>query len=286
MRQLKISKQLTIKESESLDKYLKEISKFRLLNADEEVDLARRVKAGDSAALRELVQSNLRFVVSVAKQYQNQGLSLPDLINEGNIGLIKGVERFDATRGFKLISYCVWWVRQSILQALAEKSRIIRLPLNRIGSIVKVKKTLVSLEQEFQREPTSEEVAALLETTSEVVADAQKLSVSPVSMDSLIDTDGGASLHDVIFNDDLPSPDHHLILGSLRLEINRTLSMLNEREATVLRQFYGLSGSHQQTLAEVATELGLSTERVRQIKERAIEKLKKNYQSRLLKGYL
>lgn len=286
MRQLKITKQLTIKESESLDMYLKEIGKFRLLTAEEEVELAKRIKAGDKAAIEKLIQSNLRFVVSVAKQYQNQGLSLPDLINEGNIGLIRGVERFDATHGFKLISYCVWWIRQSILQALAEKSRIIRLPLNKIGSIVKIKKTLVKLEQEFQHEPSPEEVASLLKTTSEVVTDAQKLFASPLSMDSLIDEEGGTNLHDVIFNDDLPGPDHYLIKNSLRQEIERTLSKLSEREAEVLRCFYGLNGAPPQTLAEVAVEMELSTERVRQIRERAIEKIRKNFANTLLKEYL
>ncbi|MGQ7870822.1 sigma-70 family RNA polymerase sigma factor [Sunxiuqinia sp. sy24] len=286
MRQLKITKQLTVKESDSLEKYLKEIGKFRLLTAEEEAELAKRVKLGDSGALKQLVQANLRFVVSVAKQYQNLGLSLPDLINEGNIGLIKAVERFDETRGFKLISYCVWWVRQSILQALAERSRIIRLPLNKIGSIIKVKNALVKLEQEFQREPSLEEVASLLKITSAVVADAQKLSVDPVSMDSRIDEDGEASLYDVILNDDSPSPDHNLIENSLRQEIDRVLSKLNDREANVLRHYYGLNELHKMSLADVATEMGLSKERVRQMKERAIKKLKENYQNRSLKGYL
>lgn len=286
MRQLKITKQLTIKESESLDKYLREIGRFRLLTAEEEVELAKQVRQGDRTAIEKLIQANLRFVVSVAKQYQNKGLSLPDLINEGNIGLIRGVERFDETRGFKLISYCVWWVRQSILQALAEKSRIVRLPLNKIGSISKVKNILVNLEHEYQREPSTEEVAVLLKTTSEVVADAQKLATHPVSMDAVMDGDGVSNLYDVIFDEDSPSPDHHLIKNSLRQEIDRTLSKLSEREANVLRHFYGLNGSHQRTLAEVGIEMGLSTERVRQIKERAIKKLKNNYQNRLLKGYL
>lgn len=286
MRQFKIAKQLTIRESLSLDKYLKEIGRFQLLDENEELVLTSRMKSGDQAAFEKLIQANLRFVVSVAKQYQNLGLSLPDLINEGNIGLIRAVGRFDETRGFKLISYSVWWIRQSILQALAEKSRLVRIPQNKIASMTKVKKVFVSLEQEFQREPSADEVALLMETTSEVVEDAMKASSGSVSLDSPVDEGGGSRLHDLILNENSPSPDHQLLKNSLKIEIDRALSKLNDREAEVLCRFFGLDSSQPQSLFEIAESLAVSPERARQIKDRAIKKLRNHIQNKRLARFL
>ena len=288
MRQLKITKQVTNREALSLDKYLHEIGKVELLTAEEEVTLAKRIKKGDRKALERLVNANLRFVVSVSKQYQNQGLSLPDLINEGNLGLIKAAQRFDETRGFKFISYAVWWIRQSILQALAEQSRIVRLPLNKIGSINKINKTFAQLEQEFQREPSAEEVAKILDLHPKVVEDSMNASNHHVSMDAPLkeDENTGNNLYDIMFSQDSPSPDNKLISESLREEIERSLATLGEREAEVLRYYFGLNGYRPHTLEEIGQEFDLTRERVRQIKEKAIKKLKNQYRNRLLKSYL
>jgi RNA polymerase primary sigma factor len=286
MRQLKISKQVTNRDTLSLDKYLHEISKVELLSPDHEVELAKRIKKGDRQALETLIKGNLRFVVSVAKQYQNQGLSLPDLINEGNMGLIKAAERFDETRGFKFISYAVWWIRQSILQALAEQARIVRLPLNKIGSINKINKTFSQLEQEFQREPTKEELAEILETRIDLVESSLGVSNSHLSMDAPINDDESNNLYDVLLNNDSPSPDNELMTGSLRKEIERSLSTLGEREADILRYYFGLNGYPPYTLEEIGAEFSLTRERVRQIKEKAIKKLKNQYRNRLLRSYL
>jgi RNA polymerase primary sigma factor len=286
MRQLKITKQVTNRDTLSLDKYLHEIGKVELLSAEREVELAKRIKKGDREALEELIKANLRFVVSVSKQYQNQGLSLPDLINEGNLGLIKAAERFDETRGFKFISYAVWWIRQSILQALAEQSRIVRLPLNKIGSINKINKSFNKLEQEYQRDPTIDEVAELMESTSELVEDAMNFSSVHVSMDAPLRDDEVNNMYDVMLNDDSPSPDSGLINSSLRLEIERSLATLGDREADILRYYFGLNGCSPHTLEEIGDTFGLTRERVRQIKEKAIKKLRNQYRNRLLKAYL
>ena len=286
MRQLKIAKQVTNREALSLDKYLHEIGRVDLITAEEEVELAKRIKKGDKAALERLIKANLRFVVSVAKQYQNQGLSLPDLINEGNLGLIKAAQRYDDTRGFKFISYGVWWIRQAILQALAEQARIVRLPLNKIGSITRINKTFVKLEQEFQREPTADEVAFLLDTSTDIVEEALKVASHHVSMDSPVHTDDGTNLYDLLLNEDSPSPDQRLMDSSLKKEIDRSLSTLEEREADVIRYFYGLCGKRQHTLDEIGNEFGLTRERVRQIKEKTIKKLRNNYRNKLLRSYL
>jgi len=286
MRQLKIAKQVTNRETLSLDKYLHEIGKVDLVTAEEEVELAKRIRRGDKEALETLIKSNLRFVVSVSKQYQNQGLSLPDLINEGNLGLIKAAQRYDETRGFKFISYAVWWIRQSILQALAEQARIVRLPLNKIGSITRINKTFSRLEQEYQREPTSDEIAFLLETSTEVVEDALKVSSHHISMDAPIYDDEGNSMYDILLNEDSVSPDKGLMNISLCKEIERSLSTLGEREADVIRYYFGLSGHRQHTLEEIGVEFGLTRERVRQIKEKTIKKMRNNYRNRLLKSYL
>ncbi|MEN8116039.1 MAG: RNA polymerase sigma factor RpoD/SigA [Bacteroidota bacterium] len=286
MRQLKITKQVTNRDTLSLDKYLHEIGKVELLSAEKEVELAKRIKKGDHEALKTLIKANLRFVVSVSKQYQNQGLSLPDLINEGNLGLIKAAERFDETRGFKFISYAVWWIRQSILQALAEQARIVRLPLNKIGSINKINKAFNKLEQEFQREPTLDEVAKLMESKPEFIEDSMNFSNIHVSMDAPLRDEEGNNLYDVLLNDDSPKPDEGLINGSLRTEIERSLATLGDREAEILRFYFGLNGYQQHTLEEIGDEFGLTRERVRQIKEKAIKKLKNQYRNRLLKSYL
>jgi RNA polymerase primary sigma factor len=286
MRQLKISKQVTNRDTLSLDKYLHEIGKVELLSAESEVEMAKRIKKGDRQAFETLIKANLRFVVSVAKQYQNQGLSLPDLINEGNMGLIKAAERFDETRGFKFISYAVWWIRQSILQALAEQARIVRLPLNKIGSISKINKTFTLLEQEFQREPTNEEMAEILNTSTELIEDSLSISNTHMSMDAPVGDDESNSLYDILLNNDSPSPDDELITGSLRKEIERSLATLGEREADILRYYFGLNGYPPYTLEEIGDEFGLTRERVRQIKEKAIKKLKNQYRNRLLKSYL
>lgn len=286
MRQLKITKQVTNRDTLSLDKYLHEIGKVELLSAEKEVELAKRIKKGDRDALETLIKANLRFVVSVSKQYQNQGLSLPDLINEGNLGLIKAAERFDETRGFKFISYAVWWIRQSILQALAEQARIVRLPLNKIGSINKINKAFNKLEQEYQREPTVDEIATLMESKPELVEDSMNFSSIHVSMDAPLREEEGNNLYDVMLNDDSPRPDEELIDGSLRQEIERSLATLGEREAEILRFYFGLKGYQPHTLEEIGDEFGLTRERVRQIKEKAIKKLKNQYRNRLLKSYL
>jgi len=286
MRQLKITKQVTNRDTLSLDKYLHEIGKVDLLTAEKEVELAKSIRKGDHEALKILINANLRFVVSVSKQYQNQGLSLPDLINEGNLGLIKAAQRFDETRGFKFISYAVWWIRQSILQALAEQARIVRLPLNKIGSINKINKTFSRLEQEYQREPTLEEVAEMLETSPELIEDSLNVSNLHISMDAPLKEEEGVNMYDVILNDDSPSPDRNLITGSLKKEIERSLSTLGEREAEILRYYYGLTNKQPHTLEEIGVEFGLTRERVRQIKEKAIKKLKNHYRNRLLKSYL
>ncbi len=286
MRQLKITKQVTNRDTQSLDKYLHEIGKEDLLSADEEVELARRIKKGDSKALDKLIRANLRFVVSVSKQYQNQGLSLPDLINEGNLGLIKAAQRFDETRGFKFISYAVWWIRQSILQALAEQARIVRLPLNKIGSINKINKTLSRLEQEFEREPTAEEIAKTLDIQPEEVKKALMSSNRHISMDAPLQQDEDGSMYEVLSNKDMPLPDRNLIDDSLRKEIERTLTTLSQREADILRFYFGLNNTPPHTLEEIGEKFDLTRERVRQIKEKAIRKLKQTSRCRNLKTYL
>jgi RNA polymerase primary sigma factor len=286
MRQLKITKQVTNRDTQSLDKYLHEIGKEDLVSADEEVDLARRIKKGDAQALDKLIRANLRFVVSVSKQYQNQGLSLPDLINEGNLGLIKAAQRFDETRGFKFISYAVWWIRQSILQALAEQSRIVRLPLNKIGSINKINKTLSRLEQEFEREPSAEEIAKTLDMQPEEVKKALQSSNRHISMDAPLQHDEEGSMYEVMPNKDMPLPDRDLITDSLRKEIERSLTTLSVREADILRCFFGLAGTPQYSLEEIGEKFELTRERVRQIKEKAIRKLKQTSRSKNLKAYL
>jgi RNA polymerase primary sigma factor len=288
MRQLKISKQVTNRETASLDKYLQEIGRVELITAEEEVDLARRIKVGDQSALEKLTKANLRFVVSVSKQYQNQGLSLPDLINEGNLGLIKAAQRFDETRGFKFISYAVWWIRQSILQALAEQSRIVRLPLNKIGSINKINKTFAKLEQEFEREPSVDEIAIALDLSPEDIKESMKNHGRHVSMDApLANSDENTSnMYDVMTSDDSPSPEGGLINESLRREIERALTTLTAREADVVRLYFGLSGEHALTLEEIGEKFDLTRERVRQIKEKAIRRLKHTSRSKILKTYL
>lgn len=288
MRQLKISKQVTNRETASLDKYLQEIGKVDLITADEEVELARKIRAGDQGALEKLTKANLRFVVSVSKQYQNQGLSLPDLINEGNLGLIKAAQRFDETRGFKFISYAVWWIRQSILQALAEQSRIVRLPLNKIGSINKINKTFSKLEQEYEREPSPAEIASMLEITEQEVKESMKNTGRHVSMDAPLTTgdDNAGSMYDVMQADDSPSPENGLLNESLRREIERALHTLTSREADVVRLYFGLSGEHAMTLEEIGEKFDLTRERVRQIKEKAIRRLKHTSRSKILKTYL
>lgn len=288
MRQLKIVKQVTNRETASLDKYLQEIGKVELISADEEVELARRIKQGDKAALERLTKANLRFVVSVSKQYQNQGLSLPDLINEGNVGLIKAAERFDETRGFKFISYAVWWIRQSILQALAEQARIVRLPLNKIGSINKINRAYGELEQRFERPPSAEELAEHLEISVEDVRQSMANTGRHISMDAPLmeGEESSSSMYDVLPNDDLPSPEAELVKESLRREIERSLSTLTGREGDVVRLYYGLNGRHPLTLEEIGDLFDLTRERVRQIKEKAIRRLKHTSRSRILKTYL
>ena len=286
MRQLKISKQITNRESQSLDKYLQEIGKVDLLTADEEVVLAKRIREGDQLALEKLTKANLRFVVSVAKQYQNQGLSLGDLINEGNLGLIKAAQRFDETRGYKFISYAVWWIRQSILQALAEQSRIVRLPLNRVGSLNKISKTFSELEQKFEREPSPEELAEVLEVSASEVVDTMKISGRHVSMDAPFVQGEENSLLDVLENDGDEKPDDGLMNDSLRKEVQRALSTLTSREADVITLYFGLNGEHAMTLEEIGEKFNLTRERVRQIKEKAIRRLRHTSRSKTLKPYL
>ncbi len=286
MRQLKITKSITNRESASLDKYLQEIGREELINADEEVSLAKRIRDGDQWALEKLTKSNLRFVVSVAKQYQNQGLSLPDLINEGNLGLIKAAKRFDETRGFKFISYAVWWIRQSILQALAEQSRIVRLPLNQVGSLNKINKAFSKLEQQFEREPSAEELSELLELPQDKVADTMRVSGRHVSMDAPFVNGEENSLLDVLVNHDSPRADSGLLNESLQREIERSLSTLTEREQDVVKLFFGIGINHGLTLEEIGAKFDLTRERVRQIKEKAIRRLRHNSRSKLLKTYL
>lgn len=286
MRQLKIIKQVTNRETVSLDKYLHEIGKVDLLTTEEEVNLARRSKEGDKEALDQLVKANLRFVVSVSKQYQNQGLSLPDLINEGNLGLIKAAQRFDETRGFKFISYAVWWIRQAILQALAEQARIVKLPLNKIGSINKVNRAFTELEQRFEREPSVDELSEVLELAPNDIREALKSSSRHVSMDAPLTQDEDSNLYDVLLTNETPSPDRGLLNDSLRKEIERALATLTIREAAIIRLYFGLNGKHPHTLEEIGEELELTRERVRQIKEKAIKRLKQTTRSKVLKSYL
>ena len=285
MRQLKITKSITNRESASLDKYLQEIGKEDLITVEEEVELAQRIKKGDQAALERLTRANLRFVVSVAKQYQNQGLSLPDLINEGNLGLIKAAEKFDETRGFKFISYAVWWIRQSILQALAEQSRIVRLPLNQVGSLNKINKAYSKFEQEYERQPSPEELADTLELPKEKVTDTLKVSGRHVSMDAPFSDGEDNSLLDVLINNDSPKADTDLMKESLSREIERSLSTLTERERDIVKLFFGI-GVQEMTLEEIGERFGLTRERVRQIKEKAIRRLRHTSRSKLLKAYL
>ena len=286
MRQLKITKQVTNRETASLDKYLQEIGKVDLITAEEEVELAQRIKAGDQIALEKLTKANLRFVVSVAKQYQNQGLTLPDLINEGNLGLIKAAQRFDETRGFKFISYAVWWIRQSILQALAEQSRIVRLPLNKIGSINKINKTYAFLEQAHERQPSAEEIAKELDMTINDVKESLKNSGRHVSMDAPLVEGEDSNLYDVLNIGESPNPDRTLLHESLRTEIERALETLTPREADVVRLYFGLGNQHPMTLEEIGETFDLTRERVRQIKEKAIRRLKHTTRSKILKTYL
>lgn len=286
MRQLKISKSITNRETASLDKYLQEIGKEELITAEEEVQLAQRIKQGDRAALEKLTKANLRFVVSVAKQYQNQGLSLPDLINEGNLGLIKAAQRFDETRGFKFISYAVWWIRQSILQALAEQSRIVRLPLNQVGSLNKISKQASRLEQKFERTPSAEEIANEMDLPEDKVADTLRLSGRHVSVDAPLTSDEDTSMLDLLENQDSPKADSSLIHESLAKEIERTLSTLSEKERDVINMYFGIGMNHALTLEEIGAKFDLTRERVRQIKEKAIRRLKHNSRSKLLKAYL
>jgi RNA polymerase primary sigma factor len=285
MRQLKITKSITNRESASLDKYLQEIGKEELITVEEEVELAQRIRKGDQRALEKLTRANLRFVVSVAKQYQNQGLSLPDLINEGNLGLIKAAEKFDETRGFKFISYAVWWIRQSILQALAEQSRIVRLPLNQVGSLNKINKALARFEQEHERRPSPEELADTLEIPAEKVADTLRVSGRHISVDAPFVEGEDNSLLDVLINDDSPVADKTLINESLATEVERALSTLTERESDIIRLFFGLN-TQEMTLEEIGEKFGLTRERVRQIKEKAIRRLRHSSRSKLLKTYL
>jgi RNA polymerase primary sigma factor len=286
MRQLKITKQVTNRETASLDKYLQEIGKVDLITADEEVELAQRIKAGDQTALEKLTKANLRFVVSVAKQYQNQGLTLPDLINEGNLGLIKAAKRFDETRGFKFISYAVWWIRQSILQALAEQSRIVRLPLNKIGSINKINKMYAFLEQENERPPSAEEIAKKLDMTVNDVKESMKNSGRHVSMDAPLIEGEDSNLYDVLNSGESPNPDRKLLHESLRIEISRALETLTPREADVVKLYFGLGEHQPMTLEEIGETFDLTRERVRQIKEKAIRRLKHTSRSKILMTYL
>jgi RNA polymerase primary sigma factor len=286
MRQLKIIKQVTNRETPSLDKYLLEIGKIDLISADEEVELAKMIRKGDLDARDRLINANLRFVVSVSKQYQHQGLSLPDMINEGNLGLIKAAERFDETRGFKFISYAVWWIRQSILQALAEQSRIVRLPINRIGHINKMKKIFTVLEQEYEREPTTIEISQALELAPADVKKAIKNSGRYISMDAPLSEDEGGNMYDVFLSEDTSSPDKELLTDSLCKEIERALSTLPRREAAVIRLYFGLNGKHSHTLEEIGEEFNITRERIRQIKEKGINRLKHISKNRVLKTYM
>ncbi|MBK9285258.1 MAG: RNA polymerase sigma factor RpoD/SigA [Sphingobacteriaceae bacterium] len=287
MRQLKITKQITNRETASLDMYLQDIGRVELITAEEEVVLAQRIKQGDQKALDKLVKANLRFVVSVSKQYQNQGMSLPDLINEGNLGLIKAAQRFDETRGFKFISYAVWWIRQSILQSLAEQSRIVRLPLNKIGAINKINKALSKMEQDLEREPSYDEVSEALDMLPKDIQDTMRNNHRHMSMDAPLNlNEDGGSLYDLMENDEAVSPEKFLMNESLQQEISRSLATLTEREADVVKLFFGLNGSHAHSLEEIGEKFELTRERVRQIKEKAVRRLKHGSRSRLLKAYL
>lgn len=286
MRQLKIIKQVTNRESKSLDKYLQDISKIDLITANEEVELAQKIRDGDQQALEKLTTANLRFVVSVAKQYQNQGLTLPDLINEGNLGLVKAAKRFDETRGFKFISYAVWWIRQAILQALAEQSRVVRLPLNKIGSINKIKRTFSYLEQAHERPPSAEEIAKELDLSIAEVEQSIKISGRHVSMDAPLKEGENSNLYDVLRSGESPRPDKKLLLQSLNTEINRALDTLSPREADVIKLYYGIGDQQSMTLAEIGLTFDLTRERVRQIREKAIRKLRHNSRNKMLKTYL
>ena len=285
MRQLKITKSITNRESASLDKYLQEIGREELVTPDEEVELAQRIRKGDQEALEKLTRANLRFVVSVAKQYQNQGLSLPDLINEGNLGLIKAAEKFDEPRGFKFISYAVWWIRQSILQALAEQSRIVRLPLNQVGSLNKINKALSKFEQEYERQPSNEELSEMIDVPKAKISDTLRVGSRHVSVDAPFVEGEDNSLLDVLPNDDSPSADKGLVNESLNTEIERALSTLTDREREIIKSFFGI-GCQEMTLEEIGERFGLTRERVRQIKEKAIRRLKSPSRSKLLKSYL
>jgi len=286
MRQLKITKQVTNRDTPSLDKYLQEIGRVELISPEDEVLLARKIKAGDNEALKKLVKANLRFVVSVAKQYQNQGITLPDLINEGNLGLMKAAQRFDETRGFKFISYAVWWIRQAILQALAEQSRIVRLPVNKIGSINRINRAFARLEQTYEREPSSQEIAEMLEMIPEDVKESLKTNGRTISMDAPISSEEENTMYDVMQNPDTPSPDKNLINESLAWEIERALSSLSPRESKVLKLYFGLGMKHPFTLEEIGEELKLTRERVRQIKEKAIKRIQFTTRCKILKTYL
>ena len=286
MRQLKITKSITNRETASLDKYLQDIGKEELITAEEEVELAKKIKSGDQLALEKLTKANLRFVVSVAKQYQNQGLSLPDLINEGNLGLIKAAKRFDETRGFKFISYAVWWIRQSILQALAEQSRLVRLPLNQVGSLNKIKKATSRLEQQFERQPSVDEIAELMELPEYKVDKAMKITTRYVSMDAPLSQEEDTKFLDVFVSDDVPKTDSDLMRESLNKEIQRSLATLTDKERDVINLYYGIGMAHGLTLEEIGAKFDLTRERVRQIKEKAIRRLKHTSRSKLLKAYL
>lgn len=285
MRQLKISKSITNRESASLDKYLQEIGHEELLSTDEEVELAQRIRKGDKRALERLTKANLRFVVSVAKQYQNQGLSLPDLINEGNVGLIKAAEKFDETRGFKFISYAVWWIRQSILQAIAEQSRLVRLPLNQVGSVNKITRELNKFEQEHERKPSVDEIAERVDLPEDKIADAMKANSRHVSMDAPIADGEDSSMIDFLAGDS-SNTDRELAIESLKAEVSRILKLLNDKEQKVLRAFFGIDGSPEMTLDEIGEKYNLTRERVRQIKEKALRRLRHNTKNKLLKSYL
>lgn len=285
MRQLKITKSITNRESASLDKYLQEIAKYDLISVEEEVELAQRIRQGDKVAEEKLIRANLRFVVSVAKQYQNQGLSLPDLINEGNLGLIKAAKKFDETRGFKFISYAVWWIRQSIMQAVNEQSRIVRLPLNQVSTLSKYKKAIAEFEQEYERQPTPEELAEILDLPLEKVMETIKVSNKNISVDAPFQEGEDGSLLDVLENHDSPRVDKGLISESLSTEINRAFATLSEREREILRYSFGI-GTQELTLEEIGAKFGLTRERVRQIKEKAIKKLRHTSKSSILKSYL
>ena len=286
MRQLKISKQITNRESESLDKYLQEIGKVVLLTTEEEVILAQKIRGGDQQALEKLTKANLRFVVSVAKQYQNHGLTLGDLINEGNLGLIKAAQKFDETRGFKFISYAVWWIRQSIMQALAEQSRIVRLPLNRVGTLNKISKAFSALEQKFQREPSADELAEVLEISSSEVSDTMKISGKHISMDAPFVNGEENNLLDVLSSDSDEKPDSGLIIDSLKREVQRSLATLTQRESDVIVFYFGLNGQQALTLEEIGLKFNLTRERVRQIKEKATRRLKHSSRSNSLRPFL